>query len=86
MVDSDIDPSLKSLTGMGELVKIYKPRQSSKLSEVLSSLFFVVLGLSGVYYAWLHYSETGKINGEIIVVIGVVAFAYIIFNSLNKEN
>src|SRR5258706_8209137 len=72
MPDNDIDPSLKSLIGMGELVKIYRPRQSSMLSEVLSSLFFVVLGLSAVYYAWLRYLESHRINGETILFIIVV--------------
>jgi hypothetical protein len=86
MPDNDIDPSLKSLIGMGELVKIYKPRRSSKLSEVLSSLFFVVLGLSAVYYAWVRYSVSHRINGETILFIIVVVFAYITFNSLKNEN
>ncbi len=82
----DIDPSLKSLIGMGELRKVYKPRRISIISEVLSSLFFVALGLSGVYYAWVRYLASHRINGEIIISIVAVVFAYITFNSLKKEN
>lgn len=85
MVDIDIDPSLKSLAGMGEVMKIYRPRRTSTLSRVWSSLFFVVLILSVIYYAWVRYLAAHEIHGEVIPVIIAIAFAYITLNSLEKE-
>ena len=86
MISDDIDPSLKSLIGMGELRIIYKQRRVSILSEVLSLVFFAVLILSAVYYAWVRYLASHRINGEIILFIFAVVFAYITLNSLEKES
>jgi len=86
MLDNDIDPSLKTLIGMGELRKIYKPHQVSRLSEVLSSLIFVVLGISDVYYARIRYLTSHKIDGTTLFFIVGLVFAYIAINSFRKTN
>ena len=85
MISDDIDPSLKSLTGMGELRKIYKPQQISIQSNVLTLVFFVLLILLAVYYAWVRYSASHRIDGEVILFISAVIFAYFTLNSWEQE-
>jgi hypothetical protein len=80
MQDVNIDPAFKTLIGMGEVKKVYKPNRISTLSEIFSFLFMTAGGLLMVYYVPILYRRDQGISIEMIMfVLGAPSFVGIGF-------
>jgi hypothetical protein len=68
MRESNLDPAFQSVTGMGELQKIYKQNRIATFSEIFSSLFMMFLSVIAIYYVWSQFKITQAITLEMTLI------------------